>query len=309
MKITNKLNLPQPFVDAVTREYQYKDKQYSVTTILKDVREILLTRRHNDEIEQDVADMIWLIFGTAVHKVLEDSKEEDTEFKEEHFVEEVENGYKLSGQADLYNAKEKMITDYKTCSVWKVIYNDWDDYRKQLLMYAWAFRKMGFEVEKGQIVAVIKDHSKTKAKIDSNYPQYPVYKKVFEFTDKDFEEIEIFIKDKFKEIAKYENVPDDELPICSPENRFNEGNKYAVKKKTNKRALKVYDNLEEAEKHLSQLEYKVMDKKTGEIEEICNDYEIEVREGIDKKCSEGYCSCCNFCSYYKEKYLNKEEED
>ena len=74
MKITNKLNLPQPFVDAVTREYQYKDKQYSVTAILKDVREILLTRRHNDEIEQDVADMIWLIFGTAVHKVLEDSK-------------------------------------------------------------------------------------------------------------------------------------------------------------------------------------------------------------------------------------------
>lgn len=309
MKITNKLNLPQPFVDAVTREYQYKDKQYSVTTILKDVREILLTRRHNDEIEQDVADMIWLIFGTAVHKVLEDSKEEETEFKEEHFVEEVENGYKLSGQADLYNAKEKMITDYKTCSIWKVIYNDWDDYRKQLLMYAWAFRKMGFEVEKGQIVAVIKDHSKTKAKIDSSYPQYPVYKKVFEFTDKDFEEIEIFIKDKFKEIAKYENVPDDELPICSPENRFNEGNKYAVKKKTNKRALKVYDSLEEAEKHLSQLEYKVMDKKTGEIEEIRNDYEIEIREGIDKKCSEGYCSCCNFCSYYKEKYMNKEEED
>ena len=302
MKITNKLNLPQPFVDAVTREYQYKDKQYSVTTILKDVREILLTRRHNDEIEQDVADMIWLIFGTAVHKVLEDSKEEDTEFKEEHFVEEVENGYKLSGQADLYNAEEKMITDYKTCSVWKIIYNDWDDYKKQLLMYAWAFRKMGFEVEKGQIVAVIKDHSKTKAKIDSNYPQYPVYKKVFEFTDKDFEEIEIFIKDKIKEISKYENVPDDKLPICSPENRFNEGNKYAVKKKTNKRALKVYNNLEEAEKHLNQLEYKVMDKKTGEIEEIRNDYEIEIREGEDKKCKD-YCSCCNFCSYYKEKYV------
>lgn len=308
MKITNKLNLPQPFVDAVTKEYQYKDKQYSVTTILKDVREILLTRRHNNEIEQDVADMIWLIFGTAVHKVLEDSKEEETEFKEEHFVEEVENGYKLSGQADLYNAKEKMITDYKTCSVWKVIYNDWDDYKKQLLMYAWAFKKMGFEVDKGQIVAVIKDHSKTKAKIDSSYPQYPVYKKVFEFTEKDFEEIEKFIKEKFKEISKYENVADDELPICSLENRFNEGNKYAVKKKTNKRALKVYDNLEEAEKHLSQLEYKVMDKTTGEIEEIRNDYEIEVREGEDKKCKD-YCSCCNFCSYYKEKYLNKEEED
>lgn len=40
--------------------------------------------------------MIWLILGTATHSVLENSKEEETEFKEEHFVEEVEKGYKLS---------------------------------------------------------------------------------------------------------------------------------------------------------------------------------------------------------------------
>lgn len=290
MKITNKLNLPQPFVDAVTKEYQYKDKQYSVTSILKDVREILLTRRHNNEIEQDVADMIWLIFGTAVHKVLEDSQEEDTEFKEEHFVEEVENGYKLSGQADLYNAKEKMVTDYKTCSVWKITYNDWDDYKKQLLMYGWAFRKMGFPVEKGQIVAVVKDHSKTKAKIDSSYPQYPVYKKVFIFTDKDFEEIEKFIKGKFKEISQYEDVLDDELPLCSEEARWNDGDKYAVKKKGNKRALRVYDTMEEAETHLKQDE----------------NLELEVRKGEDKKCLE-YCSCCEFCNYWQENYGTKED--
>ncbi len=291
MKITNKLNLPKPFVDAVTREYEYKEKQYSVTTLLKDVREILLTRRHNDEIEQDVADMIWLILGTAVHKVLEDSQEEDTEFKEEHFVEEVENGYKLSGQADLYNAKEKMVTDYKTCSVWKVIHNDWEEYRKQLLMYAWAFKKMGFEVEKGQIVGIIKDHSKTKAKVDASYPQYPVCRKTFNFTEQDFVEIEQFIKEKFQEIAKYEEIPDNELPVCSEEMRWNDGDKYAVKKKGNKRALRVYDTLEEAETHLKQDE----------------GLELEVRKGEDKKCLE-YCSCCEFCNYWKENYGGKENE-
>ena len=237
MKINNKLNLPQPFVSAVTKEYEYKDKQYSVTTILKDVREILLTRRHNSEIEQDVADMIWLIFGTAVHKVLEDSKEADTELKEEHFVEEVQNGYKLSGQADLYNAETKMVTDYKTCSVWKVINDDWEDYRKQLLMYAWAFIKMGFEVDKGQIVAVIKDYSKTKAKVDNNYPQYPVYKKIFEFTENDYKKIEEFIKQRFNEIERHENTPDDELPICSKEARWNDGDKYAVKKKGDRKSV------------------------------------------------------------------------
>jgi len=285
LKINNKLNLPQPFVDAVTREYEYKDKQYSVTTILKDVREILLTRRHNNEIEQDVADMIWLIFGTAVHKVLEESQEEASEVKEEHFVEEVENGYKLSGQADLYNLEQKMVTDYKTCSVWKVIYDDWDDYKKQLLMYAWAFKKMGFEADKGQIVAVIKDYSKTKAKTDSNYPQYPVYKKIFNFTEQDFEEIETYIKEKFKQIAENEQTPDDDLPICSEEARWNDGDKYAVKKRGNKRALRVYDTLEEAENHLKEDE----------------SLELEIRKGEDKKCLE-YCSCCEFCNYWKERY-------
>lgn len=285
MKINNKLNLPQPFVDAVTREYEYKDKQYSVTTILKDIREILLTRRHHNEIEQDVADMIWLILGTATHSVLENSKEADAEFKEEHFVEEVQNGYKLSGQADLYNIETKTVTDYKTCSVWKVIYNDWEDYRKQLLMYAWAFKKMGFEVDKGEIIAIIKDHSKTKAKVDSNYPQYPVHKKVFEFSENDYEEIEEFIKNKFSEIEQFENTPDNELPLCSEESRWNDGDKYAVKKKGNKRALRVYDTLEDAEAHLKQDE----------------SLELEIRKGEDKKCLE-YCSCCEFCNYWKENY-------
>lgn len=289
MKINNKLNLPQPFVDAVTREYEYKDKQYSVTTILKDIREILLTRRHHNEIEQDVADMIWLILGTATHSVLENSKEADAEFKEEHFVEEVQNGYKLSGQADLYNIETKTVTDYKTCSVWKVIYNDWEDYRKQLLMYAWAFKKMGFEVDKGEIIAIIKDHSKTKAKVDSSYPQYPVYKKIFEFTESDYEEIEKFIKEKFSEIEKFEKIPDNELPLCSEEARWNDGDKYAVKKRGNKRALRVYDTMKEAEEHLKQDE----------------SLELEVRKGEDKKCLE-YCSCCEFCNYWKEKYGGKE---
>ena len=63
MIITNSQNLPKPFVDAVTRNYEYKDKRYSVTSILKGPKEILLTRRHYSEIKQDVADSIWMILG------------------------------------------------------------------------------------------------------------------------------------------------------------------------------------------------------------------------------------------------------
>ena len=192
MKITNKLNLPKPFVDAVTSEYQYKPKRYSVTALLKGTCQTILERRHTDEIECDVSDMIWMVFGSAVHKIMEQSKETENQLKENWLSVDV-NGYELSGIFDLYDDKEKKVTDYKTATVWKVIHDDWEDYRKQLLMYAWMLRKIGFECDKGEIVAMLKDHSKSKAQFDYSYPQYPVYVKSFKFSEKDFEEIEKFI--------------------------------------------------------------------------------------------------------------------
>jgi hypothetical protein len=289
MKITNNLNLPRPFVSAVESDYEYKDKQYSVTSLLNDsLRETILKRRYSKEIEQDVADMIWMIVGNGIHKVLEDSTEEAHELKEEYLKIDISDDYKLSGRADLYNEKLKKVTDYKTCSVWKVIYGDYEDWKKQTLIYCWMFRKLGFEANVGEIVAIMKDHSKSEAKIKESYPQFPVQTITFKFNDDDFIEIEKYIKSKFEEIKVLETLRDDELPMCSMKDRFNKGNKYAVKKIGNIKAFKVYDTKEDAEKHLL---------------ELGSAYEIEERLGEDKKCLE-YCSVCDFCPYYKEKYKN-----
>lgn len=281
MQITNKYQLPQAFVTMAESDYQYKDKQYSVTSLLKGTREIILERRYHNEIEQDVSDMIWLLFGTAVHSILEQHEEADHELAEEHLILDLENGYKLSGRFDLYNAKTKTVTDYKTCSVWKMIYKDFEDWRTQLLIYAYMLKSIGFEVETGEIIAMMKDHSKSKAKNDHNYPQLPVDRIKFSFSDKDFEEIETFIKDKFKEIEQAEKMADDDLPLCSPEQRFNSGDKFAVMKKNRKRALRVLDSMEEAEIYLA--------NNGGDF--------IETRPGEDKKCND-YCRVNKFCSYY-----------
>lgn len=301
MIITNKLNLPQPFVDAVQSDYKPTPHQYSATTILNPTRQIILQRRYNDKITQDVADMIWMLFGTALHSVLENSQEEETQFKEEYLkqdlgiLDESLKGFCLSGKADLLDVLRKRMTDYKTTSVFKIQKKDYEDWRKQLLIYSWLFIKIGFEVDNAEIIALLKDWSSTKAKVDKTYPQLQVQKVSFKFSKKDFDEIEQFIINKFKELKQYEEVKDEDLPMCSMEERWNTGNKYAVKKKANKRADRVYDTKEEAEEHISKIP-----------EDSRDLYEIEERIGEDKRCLE-YCSCCKFCPYYKEKYEEKKE--
>ena len=151
MIITNKLGLPRAFEEMAKRDFTFDPKTYRVTSLLKGIRETILEKRHAEEIEQDVSDMIWLLFGTAVHGILEKQQEEGHEIKESRVSAEF-GEYTLSGQFDLYNADEKKITDYKTCSVWKVIFGDYTDWRRQLLIYAYMMRQIGFEVKSGEIV-------------------------------------------------------------------------------------------------------------------------------------------------------------
>ena len=61
MKITNNLGLPKAFVEMAKSDFPNSPKVYRVTSLLKGVRET--EKRHTDEIEQDVSDMIWLLLA------------------------------------------------------------------------------------------------------------------------------------------------------------------------------------------------------------------------------------------------------
>ena len=240
MKITNKERLPEPLVSALTRDHTYTLMQYSVTSLLKGVCQTILERRHDAEIEQDASEMIWLLFGTAVHSVLEQARETVNQLKENKLVIEMPNGYKLSGIFDLYDDSTGTVTDYKTASVNKVLFNDWEDYRKQTLIYCWMLRKIGFNAHRGEIVALLKDHSKTKALQGGDYPQHPVYRISWDFTDSDFEMIQQFIEERFRDIERLENVTDAELPECGLSERWHTEDKWAIMKKGNKKATKLF---------------------------------------------------------------------
>ena len=280
MKLTNRLNLPAPFVDACKQQRRYKQNRYSVTELNKGACEIVLSRRHWSEIEQDVSEMVWAIFGTAVHSILERSQETPDQLKE-NFIYGEFGSDTVTGIFDLYDDSTGTVSDYKTVSVWKVIYGEWEDYRRQLLCYCLLLRMMGFDARSGEIVALLKDHSKTKARRESGYPRYPVFVKRFEFTKDDFGECSEWIRKKLAAIGSAMTVPDEDLAPCSPEERWAKPDKWAVMKKGRKKALKLYDTKAEAEIHA-----------------IEADGFVEYRKGEDGKCAE-YCAVHDWCPYYK----------
>lgn len=289
--LTNKLNLPQPFVDAATSSHEYKPNRYSVTEVLGGTCEAVLKRRHQGEGDEDVADRVWAIWGTAVHKVLEMSKATDTQLQEQWFSVPVgEGGYELSGIFDLYDDATGTVTDWKTTSVWTVMFGDFEKWRRQTLGYCWMLRKYGFDAHRGRVVALLRDHSMRKAKTEKGYPPHPVFTIEWEFTEKDFKEIESDILWWFSEVAHEETVEDDYLEPCSREQRWHKPDKWAVMKKGQKRAVKLYDSEEEAQARCDS-----ENRAARERSEVERHY-IEFREGEDTRC-QSYCSVAQFCPY------------
>lgn len=281
MKYTNKLGLPEAFlINASKSDYEYKENRYSVTELLLPVREILLSRKHFDDIEVDVADTIPALFGSAVHKVLENCTPllngQETEMSVEcQFGEDT-----VAGRIDLFDWKELEITDYKTCTVSKVMKEDFEDFRNQGLQYAlFIFKKYNVIPKRLKFPCLMKDWSKIKSVNQSGYPSSAIYIWKYEIQDSDYDYIENWIKLRLELIRKYRES--DSLPDCTDEERWYTGTKYAVYKKAgDKRAAIVCDSEEEAH---------------GYITNKCDGAgEIEVRKGEYLKCKL-YCNCAKFC--------------
>ena len=283
MIVHNELGLPQAFINALNLEKHNAEGCYSATTLLKSAREVVLTNRHFDDIEIDVADCVWQIWGTAVHLIFERAGIEG--FTEEKFEVPVSNS-KVTGRVDLYDLENETIYDWKTASTWKVQFNDFTDWDKQGLIYAWLMKQNGLKVKEIKFVALLKDHSKSKARKDFEYPQKPVVVHTVKATEEALAEIEKYILEKVQAFENAEKLSDAELPLCTKDERWQDNDKFAVMKEGRKTAIKLFESREEAEANMKAL----------------GGTYIEDRIAEPRKCAD-YCSCCEFCPFYKS--LNK----
>ena len=72
MLITNNEALPQPIVDAVTKDpYSRGDSDISVTQLLQPARKVVLEKKHDHEMVVDAADRLFALLGQIGHGILE----------------------------------------------------------------------------------------------------------------------------------------------------------------------------------------------------------------------------------------------
>ena len=290
MKLTNKHGIPDTFLNVLKRPTYSKGRAHlSATQLLNSPKIVALTKKFEDELEQDVSDMVWSLFGTAIHGVLEHGKDDN------HIVEErlhaTIDGWNISGAIDLQiitGPETVSIRDYKTTSSWAVM-NEKIEWEQQLNIYAWLVEGVkGKIVDSVGIVAIIRDWSRREAAKNPDYPQAPV--KDIPIKLWSYEDRQDFISSRISRHSECEFAmeTDEELPLCTPDEMWEKPTTWALKKKGGVRAIRVYETQEEAEAAL--------DPKV---------HEIEVRLGSRTRC-ESFCPVNTYCQQWRDYQESKD---
>jgi hypothetical protein len=283
MPYTNKFNLPETICNAIMYESKYEDGKYSVTNLIKPPQIYQLEKRYQNQIERDVSDGLWMLLGSSVHYILEKAKPENA-LKEERL--EVKMGdIRIVGKPDLYTANET-IEDYKITSVWSFLLGEKPEWTAQLNLYAYLYEQYGFPVKKAKIHAILRDWSNARLLQDENYPPCPFITSEIKVWNKEeqfnYLDSRIYIHD----IS--ERKSDEELLECLPEEKWSKSTTWAVKKKGNKRASRVFESEQEMGQYIN---------LKGETIPL----EIEERPGEDVRC-ERFCYAKPFCQQYKREH-------
>jgi hypothetical protein len=106
----------------------------------------------------------------------------------------------------------------------------------------------------------------------------------------DKDEVREYILERIALHKEAMELPDDQLPPCTPEERWANPTTWAVYKNSNKTAYRVLGSEDEARGLLTKMA------------ELCpkDEFRIEVRPGADRRC-ESFCSVAKWCEYFKKK--------
>lgn len=281
-KITNRLGLPKPIVEAVCNDSYYPGtSDYTITGLLRPPR---MAQLENDsEVIEDAADNLYAMQGQVIHYILQRAGEALTE--QGYIVEKRFYGtfsipgktLSVSAQVDLFDPATGILSDYKYTSVGAAGHGLKEDHRLQLNFQAEVLRRAGFSVKAAEVVLLLRDWSAERTY--EGYPKSPSLKQTVQLMPSS--EITAWVNERLiaHEAAKIK------LPLCSDEERWNRPT-FAIMKEGGKKATKVFDSELEAKKFMQE-------KSLGV------GYSLVKRPGEDVRCLR-YCPARFICTQAKQ---------
>lgn len=277
-------------------EYSGPNDNISVTTLNAPPRMVQLVRRHADKIVIDpIEDNFYTLFGKVVHFFLEQNHREWERVEERKGAVIKIAGRKIliHGQADVYDERAYRLEDHKYTSTYSVS-KDNEGYEAQLNVLAYIWERHGLPVEEIFNNYMFRDFvSNGREKFGEHYPtEKALYKPIPRW---DNDRVKLYIAERVRLHVKAQDIPDDKLPHCTPEERWQELSFAAVRKsnrtkKWNKTADKVSGKKEEIEEFIS--------KNKVDAKGQALTYRIDERLSSPKRC-EKYCKAAPFCSQYQ----------
>ncbi len=284
MRLTNRHNLPQPIVAAVANDpYNKGPADISVTSLIGPARKRQLEMRHADEITEDVAERLYALIGQIGHGILE--RADTTGWTEQRlFIRR--HGWTISGQFDRLVLYEGELSDYKFTSTYAIRDGLKADWTPQQNMYALMLREHGHYVARLQIVVLLRDWQKSKARHSPDYPQLPVAILPAEMWSAD--QTEGYITSRLMAHGKAQT----ELPECSPDERWERPGCFKLIRPGNTKATSRHATREEAE--AARAEDMAVDRKKP-----LPPLEIEEEAAYSVRCLDGWCPAAPFCEQAK----------
>lgn len=287
MRVTNIFNLP---LNPALMDFKKPNQDtLSVTRLIDSPLIQRLTVENWDNIEVDVSDMLYILEGQGMHAVLEGHAPANS-LVEEGISYKYGGATEITARPDLYDIGTGIVTDWKSTSVWSYVKSKKrnkigarDEWIKQLNVYAYILERNGFPVKGLQAWIWFRDWSVSEhSRYGADYPacklmkvEIPMWPESERFN---------YIGDRIILHNQCRNAATISDCHCTPEDRWQEPDTYAVMKKGRKTALAVFGSktrpgdINDAKNYMYSLE-------SGKVE----DYSVEVRKG-------GYLRCVSYCN-------------
>ena len=290
MRLTNKYNLPQGIVEAIENDpYDPGEGTWmSVTSLIKPPQMVALTKGHGDEIIEDVSDRLWSLLGQSVHEVL--ARKDCRHLSDYQYGGITEKrlfadclGKRISGQFDTLSLDKVkggfVLSDYKVTSWYAIKDGVKREWVEQLNILAWLLEKNGYpKPARLEIHAMLRDYSNAMARREKNYPPCPFVV----LPVPEMRHVGKFVEDLVREHQVANPRP------CTKEERWAQGECWAVMKKGRKAALKLCQSQEEAKEYQDGIF--IDPAKSGVY--------IQHRPPVYRRC-EDYCQVSAWCDQWK----------